>query len=291
MRGLRASLPDRAATRHGTRLHRRPPLDPRDGQSRALVAQQIEIAVWTYLEVTEVGAGFGQSLVGKPSSKRHKSVMAFLSRPPTTVRQTAAAGAILAIANAAGRTRSAPTAFSPWRQENVLPARARPLHLAIPPDRTMRVNFTISPSTSRSIIATTFNALGSMNSDTRRRFLKSKTRPRPSAQTASIWDHSREASEPGSFASSPYASRSGPRRLAEREPGDLRLSVADRDQRHLPVSSATQANAGDLAKWHVDHATHSQSALLTLLQHALFVLNLGRATQGGSSASSKVGSL
>src|SRR6185312_16896965 len=35
-------------------------------------------------------------------------------------------------------------------------------------------------------------------------------------------------------------------------------------QKHLTVSAATQANARDLAKWHVDHAAHSQPVLVRL---------------------------
>src|SRR6516164_7791988 len=54
------------------------------------------------------------------------------------------------------------------------------------------------------------------------------------------------------------------------KPGDLRHPVTDRDQKHSTVSAATQANTRDLAKWHVDHATHSQPVLirLTVFHHA-----------------------
>jgi hypothetical protein len=48
------------------------------------------------------------------------------------------------------------------------------------------------------------------------------------------------------------------------KPGDLRHPVADRDQKHPTVSAATQANTRDLAKWHVDHAAHSQPILVRL---------------------------
>src|SRR5215831_7593266 len=56
-------------------------------------------------------------------------------------------------------------------------------------------------------------------------------------------------------------------RLAK--PGDLRDPVTDRDQKHPTVSAATQANTRDLAKWHVDHAAHSQPVLvrLTVFRH------------------------
>jgi hypothetical protein len=55
--------------------------------------------------------------------------------------------------------------------------------------------------------------------------------------------------------SAPIAARLG-------KPGDLRHSVADRDQKHPTVSAATQANTRDLAKRHVDHATHSKPVLV-----------------------------
>src|SRR5215472_16154244 len=48
------------------------------------------------------------------------------------------------------------------------------------------------------------------------------------------------------------------------KPGDLRHPVTDRDQKHRTVSAATQANTRDLAKWHVDHAAHSQPVFLRL---------------------------
>src|SRR6516165_7885846 len=48
------------------------------------------------------------------------------------------------------------------------------------------------------------------------------------------------------------------------KPGDLRHPVTDRDQKHPTVSTATQANTGDLAKWHVDHTAHSQPLLVRL---------------------------
>src|SRR5262245_54949580 len=53
------------------------------------------------------------------------------------------------------------------------------------------------------------------------------------------------------------------------KPGDLRHPVTDRDQKHPTVSAATQANTRDLAKWHVDHAAHSQPVLvrLTVFHH------------------------
>src|SRR6516162_6142017 len=51
------------------------------------------------------------------------------------------------------------------------------------------------------------------------------------------------------------------------KPGDLRHPVTDRDQKHPTVSAAMQANTRDLAKWHVDHAPHSQPVRLTVFHH------------------------
>ena len=123
----------------------------------------------------------------------------------------------------------------------------------------------LRPSTARSIDATTFNALGSISSTRGGVSWSNKTRPRPSAQTASIWESRLGSIEPESFAmllvcqsnSTPIAARLG-------KPRDLRHPIADRDQKHLTVSAATQANTRDLAKWHVDHAAHSQPVLVRL---------------------------
>src|SRR5271165_1007101 len=55
----------------------------------------------------------------------------------------------------------------------------------------------------------------------------------------------------------------------QEKPGDLRHPVADRDQMHPTVSAATQTNAGDLVKRHVDHAAHLQPVVvrLTVFRH------------------------
>jgi hypothetical protein len=45
----------------------------------------------TYFEVTEVGAGFGQCLVGTPDCESNEPVVPFFNRPPLAVRQCAAA--------------------------------------------------------------------------------------------------------------------------------------------------------------------------------------------------------
>src|SRR6516225_11994844 len=57
---------------------------------------------------------------------------------------------------------------------------------------------------------------------------------------------------------------SGPIAPRLRKPGDLRHPVADRDQKHLTVSAAPQANTRDLTQWHVDHAAYSQLVLVRL---------------------------
>src|SRR5262245_45009286 len=49
------------------------------------------------------------------------------------------------------------------------------------------------------------------------------------------------------------------------KPGDLRHSIAHGNQKQPTVSAATQANTGDLVKWHVDHAVHLQPFLVRLI--------------------------
>jgi hypothetical protein len=56
-----------------------------------LVTQQIEATIRTYLEVTKVGAGFGQCLVGKPTRESNEPVNPLFNRPPPALRQRAAA--------------------------------------------------------------------------------------------------------------------------------------------------------------------------------------------------------
>jgi hypothetical protein len=68
---------------------RREIIEPRN--RGRLVTEQIEAAIWTYLEVTEVGAGLGKRLVWKPDCEGNESVAAFFNRPPLAVRQCAAA--------------------------------------------------------------------------------------------------------------------------------------------------------------------------------------------------------
>jgi len=56
-----------------------------------LVTEQIKEIIWTYFEVTEVGAGFGQRLVGKPDCESNEPVVPFFNWPSLTGRQCAAA--------------------------------------------------------------------------------------------------------------------------------------------------------------------------------------------------------
>ena len=56
-----------------------------------LITEQIEATIWTYFEVTEVGADFGQCLVGKPDCESNEPVVPFFNRPPLAVRQCTAA--------------------------------------------------------------------------------------------------------------------------------------------------------------------------------------------------------
>src|SRR3974390_2665676 len=58
---------------------RREIIEPRN--RGGLVTEQIEVTIRTYFEVTEVGAGFGQCLVGKPDCESNEPVV------PLTVRQ------------------------------------------------------------------------------------------------------------------------------------------------------------------------------------------------------------
>ena len=67
------------------------------------VTEQIEGTIRTYFEVTEVGAGFGQCLVGTPDCESNETVVPSFDRPPLAVRQCAA-GTSSATANVAGQT-------------------------------------------------------------------------------------------------------------------------------------------------------------------------------------------
>ena len=64
----------RIAERRGA-TPRREIIEPRE--RGGLVTQQIEAAIRTYSEVTEVGAGFGQCLVGKPDCESNEPMSAF----------------------------------------------------------------------------------------------------------------------------------------------------------------------------------------------------------------------
>src|SRR5262249_36082382 len=58
--------------------------------SGRLVTEQIETAIRTYLEVTEVSASFGQCLVGKPNCQSDEPLTAFFNRPPRAARKCTA---------------------------------------------------------------------------------------------------------------------------------------------------------------------------------------------------------
>ena len=59
-------------------------IDPRN--RGGFVAKEIEETIRTYFEVTEVGTGFGQRLIGKPDRESNEAVVPFLDRPPLTGR-------------------------------------------------------------------------------------------------------------------------------------------------------------------------------------------------------------
>src|SRR5262245_16335246 len=64
-------------------------IEPRD--CGRLVTEQIETTIRADLEVTEVCAGFGQCLVGKPDRESNELVTAFFDRPPRAARKCTAA--------------------------------------------------------------------------------------------------------------------------------------------------------------------------------------------------------
>ena len=71
---IQIAEPPRIDERRGA-APRREIIEPR--QRGGLVTEQIEAAIWTYREVTEVGAGFGQCLVGKPDCESNEPMAAF----------------------------------------------------------------------------------------------------------------------------------------------------------------------------------------------------------------------
>src|SRR5262245_11846265 len=79
--------PPRIKERSGA-ASRREIIEPRN--RAGLVTEQIEATIRTYFEVTEVGAGFGQCLVGKPDCESNEPVMSFFNWPSFPVRQCAA---------------------------------------------------------------------------------------------------------------------------------------------------------------------------------------------------------
>jgi hypothetical protein len=82
-----SGLPSRSPSRHASRSAAAPP----PGGRSSSVTQEIEATIRTYFEVTEVGAGFGQYLVGKPDCESNEPVAPFFYWPPRAVRQRTAA--------------------------------------------------------------------------------------------------------------------------------------------------------------------------------------------------------
>ena len=68
---------------------RREIIEPSNGGG--LVTEQIEATIRTDLEVAEVGAGFGQCLIGKPARESNEPVIPLFNRPLLAVRQRPAA--------------------------------------------------------------------------------------------------------------------------------------------------------------------------------------------------------
>src|SRR5262245_59263612 len=68
---------------------RREIIEPRN--RGGLVTKKIETTIRTYFEVTEVGAGLGKCLVGKPACESNELMVPFFNRPPLAACQRAAA--------------------------------------------------------------------------------------------------------------------------------------------------------------------------------------------------------
>jgi hypothetical protein len=74
----------------GSATSRREIIEPRD--RGGLVTEQIETAIRTYLEITKVGAGFGQCLIRIPGRESNELVVAFFDWPALAICQCAASG-------------------------------------------------------------------------------------------------------------------------------------------------------------------------------------------------------
>ena len=85
---IQIAEPPRIKERSGAAA-RREIIEPRN--RGGLVTEQIEATIRTDFEVTEVGAGFGQCLVGKPTRESNEPVNPLFNRPPPALRQRAAA--------------------------------------------------------------------------------------------------------------------------------------------------------------------------------------------------------
>src|SRR5262245_66670280 len=85
---IQTAEPPRIKERSGAAT-RREIIEPRN--RAGLVTEQVEATIRTYFEVTEVGAGFGQCLVGKPDCEGNEPVVPFFNRPSLPACQRAAA--------------------------------------------------------------------------------------------------------------------------------------------------------------------------------------------------------
>src|SRR5215475_6856387 len=85
---IQVAEPPRIKERSGAAA-RREIIEPRN--CAGLVTEQVEATIRTYFEVTEVGAGFGQCLVGKPDCESNEPVLPFFNQPSLPVCQRAAA--------------------------------------------------------------------------------------------------------------------------------------------------------------------------------------------------------
>jgi hypothetical protein len=85
---IQIAEPPRIKERSGAAV-RREIIEPRN--RGGLVTEQVKVPIRTYFEVTEVGAGFRQSLVRKPDCESNEAVVPSFNRPPLAVRQCSAA--------------------------------------------------------------------------------------------------------------------------------------------------------------------------------------------------------
>jgi hypothetical protein len=148
---IQIAQPPRIEQRSSAATHRKI-IEPRN--RAGLVTEQIEAAIRTDLEVTEVGAGCGQCLVGTPDCESNEPVVASFDRPPLAARDRECGGPNSM--SAAGFFSLATSKFPPG--SSTTPSPRDPFGsdhaCAISP----------RPSTTRSINATASNALRLMSS-------------------------------------------------------------------------------------------------------------------------------